>query len=73
MTFSSWINWCLSVIVTAVNWLKSATILNVPLLYLLLGIFVMGVVIRAILFKGLIISFICFSVIGPSALSITCQ
>ena len=40
MTFSSWINWCLSVIVTAVNWLKSATILNVPLLYLLLGSFV---------------------------------
>ena len=41
MTFSSWFNWVLSVIVTSVNWLKSATILNVPLLYLLLGIFVM--------------------------------
>ena len=52
MTFSSWINWCLSVIVTGVNWLKSATILNVPLLYLLLAIFVMGVVIRAILFRA---------------------
>jgi hypothetical protein len=52
MTFSQWINWCLSVFVTAVNWLKSATILNVPLLYLLLGIFVMGVVIRAILFRA---------------------
>lgn len=52
MSFSSWINWCLSVIVTAVNWLKSATILNVPLLYLLLAIFVMGVVIRAILFRA---------------------
>lgn len=52
MTFSSWINWCLSVIVTSVHWLKSATLLNVPLLYLLLGIFVMGVVIRAILFRA---------------------
>ena len=52
MTFSSWINWSLSVIVTAVNWLKSATLLNVPLLYLLLAIFVMGVVIRAILFRA---------------------
>lgn len=52
MTFSSWINWCLSVIVTAVNWLKSTMLLNVPLLYLLLAIFVMGVVIRAILFRA---------------------
>lgn len=52
MTFSNWISWVLSVIVTAVNWLKSATLLNVPLLYLLLGIFVMGVVIRAVLFRA---------------------
>lgn len=52
MTFSSWITWLLSDIVTAVNWLKSATLLNVPLLYLLLAIFVMGVVIRAVLFRA---------------------
>lgn len=52
MTFSNWISWALSVIVTAVNWVKSATLLNVPLLYLLLGIFVMGVVIRAVLFRA---------------------
>lgn len=52
MTFGSWLNWCLSVIVTGVNWLKSVTLLNVPLLYLLLAIFVMGVVIRAILFRA---------------------
>lgn len=52
MTFSSWVSWCLSVIVTGVNWLKSATLLNVPFLYLLLAIFVMGVVIRAILFRA---------------------
>ena len=52
MTFSSWITWCLSVIVSSVNWLKSATLLNVPLLYILLAIFVMGVVIRAILFRA---------------------
>lgn len=52
MSVSSWINWSLSVIVTSVNWLKSATVLNVPLLYLLLAIFVMGVVIRAILFRA---------------------
>lgn len=52
MTFSQWINWCLSVIVSSVNWLKSSTLLNVPLLYILLAIFVMGVVIRAILFRA---------------------
>lgn len=52
MTFSNWISWALSVIVTAVNWLKSATLFNVPLLYLLLAIFVMGVVIRAVLFRA---------------------
>lgn len=52
MTVSSWVSWCLSVIVTGVNWLKSATLLNVPLLYLFLAIFVMGVVIRAILFRA---------------------
>lgn len=52
MTFSNWISWALSVIVTAVNWLKSSTLLNVPLLYLLLAIFVMGVVIRAVLFRA---------------------
>ena len=52
MNVSSWLSWCLSVIVTCVNWLKSATLLNVPLLYLLLGIVVMGVVIRAILFRA---------------------
>lgn len=52
MAVSSWVSWCLSVIVTCVNWLKSATLLNVPLLYLLLAIFVMGVVIRAILFRA---------------------
>lgn len=52
MTFSNWVNWLLSVIVTAVNWLKSSMLLNVPLLYLLLAIFVMGVVIRAVLFRA---------------------
>lgn len=52
MTFSDWVNWLLSVIVTSVNWLKSSTLLNVPLLYLLLAIFVMGVVIRAVLFRA---------------------
>lgn len=52
MNVSSWINFFLSVVVTAANWLRSATLLNVPILYLLIAIFVMGVVIRAIIYRA---------------------
>ena len=52
MTFNDWLNWSLSVIVTGVNWLLTCTLLGVPILYLLIGIFVMGVVIRAIPFRA---------------------
>lgn len=52
MSFSHWFSWCLSVIVSAVDWLTKITLLNVPVLYILLAIFVMGVVIRAIPFRA---------------------
>ena len=52
MTFSHWLSWCLSVIVSAVDWLTKITLLTVPVLYILLAIFVMGVVIRAIPFRA---------------------
>lgn len=52
MSFSHWLTWCLSVIVSAVDWLTKITLFNVPLLYILLAIFVMGVVIRAIPFRA---------------------
>lgn len=52
MTFSNWISWVLSVIVTAVEWLKKAPLLGAPLLYILLAIIVMGVVVRAVLFRA---------------------
>lgn len=52
MTFSHWLTWCSSVIVSAVDWLTKTTLFNVPILYLLLAIFVMGVVIRAIPFRA---------------------
>lgn len=52
MTFSYWLSWCSSVIVSSVNWLTSITLLNVPVLYILLAIFVMGVVIRAVPFRA---------------------
>lgn len=52
MTFSQWLSWCSSVIFSAVDWLTKITLLNVPVLYILLAIFVMGVVIRAIPFRA---------------------
>lgn len=52
MSMSIWLTWCLSVIVSAVDWLTVTTLFNVPVLYILLAIFVMGVVIRAIPFRA---------------------
>lgn len=52
MSMSHWMTWCSSVIVSAVDWLTMITLFNVPVLYILLAIFVMGVVIRAIPFRA---------------------
>ena len=51
MSLSHWLSWCSSVIVSAVEWLTKITLFNVPVLYILLAIFIMGVVIRAIPFR----------------------
>ena len=52
MQLNEWLNWCLSVVLTGVNWLRTCTLLGVPILYLLIAIFVMGVVIRAIIYRA---------------------
>ena len=52
MNINDWVSWCLSVIVTAVNWIKDCTIMGIPILYLLIGIIIMGVVIRVIPFRA---------------------
>lgn len=52
MNVSQWLNFLLSVIVTAVSWLRDTTLLSVPLLYWLIALFVMGVIIRAILYRA---------------------
>lgn len=52
MSMSHWMTWCSSVIVSAVDWLAKITLFNVPVLYILLAIIVMGVVIRAIPFRA---------------------
>lgn len=52
MSMYHWMTWCSSVIVSAVDWLTKITLFNVPVLYILLAIIVMGVVIRAIPFRA---------------------
>lgn len=52
MNVTQWLNWLLSVIVTGANWLRTTTLLSVPILYLLIAIFVMGVVIRALIYRA---------------------
>lgn len=52
MTFADWLTWLLSVMTSGINWLKSAVLLGVPILYILLAVVVMGVVIRAIIFRA---------------------
>lgn len=52
MSLSHWFTWCTSVIVSGVDWLTKITLFNVPFLYILLAIFIMGVVIRAIPFRA---------------------
>lgn len=52
MSFSHWLSWCSSVIVSAVDWMISITIFEVPVLYILLAIIIMGVVIRALPFRA---------------------
>lgn len=52
MTFSQWLSWCTSVIVSGVEWMQSIKIFRVPVLYILLAIIIMGVVIRAIPFRA---------------------
>lgn len=52
MTFADWMTWCLSVVANGISWLKSAVLLGVPVLYILIAVVVMGVVIRAIIFRA---------------------
>lgn len=52
MCFNDWFSWFLSIIVTSIHWLVNIEIFSVPVLYILLAIFIMGVVIRAIPFRA---------------------
>ena len=52
MSFKDWASWFLSLILTSIHWLVNIEIFSVPVLYILLAIFIMGVVIRAIPFRA---------------------
>lgn len=52
MNVNRWINFLLSVILSTVDWLQSTTLLSIPLLYILLAISIMGVIIRALIYRA---------------------
>lgn len=52
MDFAGWTNYFLSAISSAVQWMISIQIMGVPVLYALLAILIIGVVLRAVLFKA---------------------
>lgn len=48
----SWITWFIAVGQTSVQWLASMEIMDVPVLWIIGAVFVMGVMFRAFLFKA---------------------
>lgn len=47
-----WINFFVSLVVTAVEWMHNTTFLNIPLIGFIAACFVMGVTLRALLIKA---------------------
>lgn len=49
---NDWVAWFISLIRTAVNWMSQMTIFDVPIIAILIAITLMGVTIRALLYKA---------------------
>lgn len=49
---NEWLNWLISLIQTSLAWLASVSIFGVPVIAILIGIFVMEVMLRALLYKA---------------------
>lgn len=47
-----WMAWFISLIQTCINWLTQMKLFDVPLMSILVGLFIMGVVLRALLYKA---------------------
>lgn len=49
---NEWLSWFISLVNVAVNWLSQMTIFEVPLISILVGIFIVEVAMRALLYKA---------------------
>lgn len=47
-----WLNWFISLVSTSVDWLSQMQIFGVSVLSFLIGLVIMGVVLRALLYKA---------------------
>ena len=47
-----WVNWFYTLIRTAVDWLISIQLFGTPVLYIFIGIAILGVILRALLYKA---------------------
>ena len=49
---SDWLSWFISLITICVDWLSSVSIFGVSVLSFLIGLVIMGVILRALLYKA---------------------
>lgn len=49
---NEWLSWFISLIRTAVNWMAQMYIFDVPLIAFIVAVFLMGVTLRALVYKA---------------------
>lgn len=49
---NDWLAWFISLIRTAVNWMSQMYIFDVPLIAFIVAVFLMGVTLRALVYKA---------------------
>lgn len=47
-----WINWIVALCQTSVQWLASMQILGAPVLGIIAGVFIIGLIIRAVMYRS---------------------
>ena len=47
-----WVNWLVALCQTCVQWLSSMTVLGAPVLGIIVGVFVIGLIIRSVKYRS---------------------
>ena len=47
-----WVNWLVALCQTCVQWLSSMTVLGAPVLGIIVGVFVIGLIIRSVMYSS---------------------